>query len=279
MTESYVKGLTHLPINRISMGVQSFDASDLQFLNRRHTPEQAREAVARCQDHGFENLSIDLIYGLPNQTPAAWQRHLDTLIDLQIPHVSAYHLIYEQGTALHRLLEAGKVSAVSEETSLQLFELLIKTLKQAGYEQYEISNFAKSGQYSKHNTAYWQETPYLGLGASAHSFDGKTRRSNVSSLMSYMKGYESGKPIIETEILDANTRYNDYIITGLRTQWGIDLQTIASRWGTERATYCERLAAPYLVQKMLLKEGNKLRLTEKGVFISDGIMSDLLFIQ
>ena len=153
MTESYVKGLTHLPINRISMGVQSFDASDLQFLNRRHTPEQAREAVARCQDHGFENLSIDLIYGLPNQTPAAWQRHLETLISLQIPHVSAYHLIYEQGTALHRLLEAGKVSAGSEETSLQLFELLIKTLKQAGYEQYEISNFAKSGQYYKHNTA------------------------------------------------------------------------------------------------------------------------------
>lgn len=279
MTPEYVKSLRNLPINRISMGVQSFNADELKFLNRRHTPEQAREAVANCKANGFDNISIDLIYGLPGQTPEAWKSHLSEALKLNIPHLSAYHLIYEPGTALYRMLEAGKVSSVDEETSVKLFEILIDTLKKAGYEQYEISNFALPGQYSQHNSSYWKGTPYLGLGASAHSFDGESRRWNVASIQKYMEGYENKTPEIEIEILDSDTRYNDYIITGLRTQWGIDLTEIASLFGSDRADYCSQLAIPYLKKGLLKQENNIVSLTEAGVFLSDGIMSDLLFVK
>ena len=278
MTSEYVEALTHFPFNRSSMGGQSFDAADLKFLNRRHTAAQARQAVELCKAHGLNNISLDLIYGLPGQTPESWQKNLDEVIALDIPHISAYHLIYEQNTKLYRLLKAGKINPVSEETSVELFEQLIGSLKKAGYEHYEISNFARPGMYSKHNSSYWKAVPYLGIGPSAHSYNGLSRQWNISSLPKYLKSLASGKPHAEIEELDEVMRYNDYIITGLRTQWGVDLAEISRLFGNERADYCIKLARPYLEQELLRLDKLNLSLTEKGVLVSDGIMSDLLYV-
>lgn len=276
MTADYVAALGRLPFNRISMGVQSFDETDLRFLNRRHTAGQAIRAVELCRKNGIGNLSIDLMYGLPGQTLSGWEANLRQALALDVPHLSAYHLIYEEGTALYRLKEAGKVRPVTEETSLRFFTTLIDTLAKAGYLHYEISNFARPGCFSKHNTAYWTGRKYLGLGPSAHSYNGIEREWNVASLTDYLKGIATGRPALEKEPLDARTRYNDYILTGLRTMWGIDLAAIQQQFGHAMRLYCERQAASYVAQDLLTRNGNVLTLTKAGIFISDGIMSDLM---
>ena len=194
VTEEYAQALGVLPINRVSMGVQSFHADDLTFLNRRHSAEQVFAAVEALRRHGIDNLSLDLIYGLPGQTEERWLTNIRTFLSLGVPHLSAYHLIYEEGTALTRLVERGKVQPVSEEASLRFFEMLISELKAAGYEHYEISNFALPDHYARHNTGYWQGVPYLGLGPSAHSFDGvRTRSHNVASLTHYTRALLEGR--------------------------------------------------------------------------------------
>lgn len=279
INEAYVQTLRSLTVNRISMGVQSFDEEDLRFLNRRHTRTQAIHAVKICQEAHLYNISIDLIYGLPGQTLEKWKYNLAEAIRLDIPHLSAYHLIYEEGTPLYRLLEAGRVTPVSEEASLLFFRTLIDTLSSTGYEHYEISNFARPGHYARHNSAYWQGGKYLGLGPSAHSYDGGEREWNASSLSAWVEGIRSGKLAIQQEPLDMDTRYNDYIVTRLRTKWGIRLPEITSLFGEARAAYCLRMAKKYLEQGMLiLREGDTLALSREGIFISDGIMSDLLFV-
>lgn len=278
MTSSYVSSLQKFPFNRISMGVQSFQEKDLLFLNRRHNKQQALQAVDLCKKNGITNISIDLIYGLPEQTPDEWKANLDEAISLQIPHISAYHLIYEEGTALYKLMKGGKISPVSEELSVTFFSTLIEKLTTAGYLHYEISNFALPGSFSQHNSSYWNGKKYLGLGPSAHSFNGENRQWNVSSLSRYLKGIESGTPRTEIELLDINTRYNDYIITRLRTMWGIELSYIQKMFGSERATYCLHQTAPYLKQKILIQKKDHITLSREGIFISDGIMSDLLWV-
>ena len=186
VTEAYAEGLASLPINRVSMGVQSFDADDLTFLNRRHSAQQVHSAIRALRQCGITNLSLDLIYGLPRQTEAKWRANIKEFLALGVPHLSAYHLIYEEGTALTRLVERGKVKPVDEEASLLFFQMLIDELRVAGYEHYEISNFALPGLHARHNTGYWQGVPYLGFGPSAHSFDGRRTRSyNVPSLKTY----------------------------------------------------------------------------------------------
>ncbi|MEG1587164.1 MAG: radical SAM family heme chaperone HemW, partial [Bacteroidales bacterium] len=172
LSESYIAMLRTLPFNRISIGIQSFSDRDLKFLNRRHDAQQAIRAVNNCKQAGFDNISIDLMYGLPGQTPDEWEKNLETALSLNIQHISSYHLIYEEGTALYRLLERGKVNPVDEESSLQMFRTLIDTLRKKGFVQYEISNFARDERYSMHNTSYWTGDKYLGLGPGAHSFDG-----------------------------------------------------------------------------------------------------------
>lgn len=278
MTPEYIASLRSLPFNRISMGVQSFKEEDLRFLNRRHNRQQALQAVALCKENGLSNISIDLIYGLPGQTQQEWETNLDQVIQLDIPHISAYHLIYEEGTALYKLREAGKISPVEEEVSVTLFTSLIDRLTANGYLHYEISNFARPGMISRHNSSYWTGKKYIGIGPSAHSYNGKARQWNVSSIPTYLRGIESGVPVVEVEELDLNTRYNDFIITGLRTMWGVELNEIQQQFGKDKLIYCQKQAAPYLKQGLLILKEGTLALSKEGIFISDGIMSDLLWV-
>ena len=278
LTESYIEGLTSLPINRISMGIQSFEDSDLSFLNRRHTSLQAVEAVKLCQASGFDNLSIDLIYGLPGQTLESWAKNIEMAISLKVPHISAYNLIYEQGTVLYRLLQEGKVEECDDDLALQMFDLLIDRLTCEGFEHYEISNFALPGCYSRHNTAYWQNVPYLGIGASAHSYDGYTRSWNVADLRAYCDKIESGCMAYTVEPLSCDDLYNDLVMTSLRTMWGLDLNKVKSLYGNDRYLYCLKQADGYIRSGHLNLTGECLRLTRKGLFISDAIMSDLFYV-
>lgn len=274
----YVSSLRKFSFNRISLGVQSFHPEDLRFLNRRHDRQQAIRAVENCKEAGITNISIDLIYGLPGQTRQAWEDNLDTAIRLDIPHLSAYHLIYEEGTALHKLLVTGKVKPVDEESSVTFFSTLIEKLTQAGYLQYEISNFARPGFISRHNSSYWNGKKYLGLGPSAHSYNEIDREWNASSLPLYIKGIEAGLPAIEAERLDLYTRYNDFIITRLRTMWGISLTELTSKFGEKLLSYCQKQAKSAIKQGLLVQTDDKLIISKYGIFVSDGIMSDLLWI-
>ena len=278
MTPGYVAGLQTLPFNRVSMGVQSFKEEDLRFLNRRHNREQALLAVDLCKKNGLENISVDLIYGLPGQTLEEWKQNLDTVIRLDIPHISAYHLIYEEGTALYKLKEAGKIIPVDEDLSVALFTSLIDQLTANGYLHYEISNFARPGMLSRHNSSYWIGKKYLGIGPSAHSYNGQNRQWNISSLPGYLQAIDKGVPDIEIEYLDINTRYNDFIITGLRTMWGIKFNEIQQQFGKDKLIYCQKQAAPYLKQGLLIEKDDTLTLSRNGIFISDSIMSDLLWV-
>lgn len=278
MTPGYVAGLQTLPFNRVSMGVQSFKEEDLRFLNRRHNREQALLAVDLCKKNGLENISVDLIYGLPGQTLEEWKQNLDTVIRLDIPHISAYHLIYEEGTALYKLKEAGKIIPVDEDLSVALFTSLIDQLTANGYLHYEISNFARPGMLSRHNSSYWIGKKYLGIGPSAHSYNGQNRQWNISSLPGYLQAIKKGVPDIEIENLDINTRYNDFIITGLRTMWGIKFYEIQQQFGKDKLIYCQKQAAPYLKQGLLIEKDDTLTLSRNGIFISDSIMSDLLWV-
>jgi len=278
LEDAYLKNLRILPFNRISIGVQSFDNKELQFLKRRHSAEKAIDAIKKCQNIGFKNISIDLIYGLPEQTLETWCQTLDIAISLDIQHISSYHLIYEEGTALNNLLIADKIKQIDENISLDMFSILIDKLGQAGYEHYEISNFAKDGLYSRHNTSYWTGEKYLGLGPAAHSYNGIERAWNVASISKYIGGINKGSLDIEVEILDGKTRYNDFILTGMRTKWGIDLNELKRRFGDKMLDYCLQYAKKYIEQDFVQDAGNRLILTRKGIFISDSIMSDMMFI-
>lgn len=278
MTSEYVRSLRPLPFNRISMGVQSFDGDDLVFLNRRHTANQAVQAVQTCRDNGFTNISIDLIYGLPGQTRAKWEKNLEAFLRLDLPHLSAYHLIYEEDTELYRRMAAGTVRPIDEDLSVELFSYMIDCLNAAGYTQYEISNFARPGCLSQHNSSYWKGVEYLGIGPSAHSYNGANREWNVSSLPLYLQGIQSGSPVTEVETLDKHTSYNDFIITRLRTIWGIHLPELRRLFGEAMADYCLCQAQSYLQTGLLHLDKDTLTLSRQGVFISDRIMSDLLWV-
>ena len=278
LSDDYVRLLRRFPFNRISLGIQTFDDATLRLLHRRHTAAQAIEAVGRCRRAGFDNLSIDLIYGLPGETEERWQHDLQTAVRLHPEHLSAYHLTYEEGTPLYRLREAHRVSEVDEEDSLRFFTRLVQTLRQAGYEHYEISNFCLPGHYARHNTAYWQGIPYLGCGPSAHSFDSAGREWNVASLQTYIDGMERDERPFEREMLDSNTRYNEYVMTGMRTRWGISLTKIEADFGRQRLDYLCRMAQPHLQRGKMAKQGDCLRLTEAGIFTSDDIISDLMYV-
>lgn len=280
LNTGYVQELRTLPINRISMGAQSFHDEDLHFLNRRHNARQVYEAVDTCRKAGLTNLSIDLIYGLPGQTPARWQENISAVLALAPPHLSAYHLIYEEGTPLTCLLHAGKVREVDEEVSLEFFRMLREQLTRAGYEHYEISNFARAGYHSRHNSSYWQDTPYLGLGPSAHSFDGwRTRRCNPSDISRYIASMAAGKPLFTEEILTDNDRYNEVIMTRLRTARGLSPDQVSYLFGKESAERCIRTAAPFIRDGLLHEEANgRIRLTEKGIFLSDRIISEFFIV-
>lgn len=279
LTPEYLQSLATLPFNRISMGIQTFDDKTLKLLNRRHNASQAIEAVNRCRQAGFQHISIDLIYGLPGETLEGWERDLSQAIDLDVEHISAYHLIYEEGTPLYNMLKKHQVNEVHEDSSVAFFSLLIDRLQEAGYEHYEISNFCRSGRYSRHNTSYWQGIPYLGCGPSAHSFNGSTREWNCASIDDYISGIETGERVFETEDRDRATRYNEFIITSIRTMWGIPLKRMEYEFGAEMWQYCMDMASPYLKSSKLEEKEGSLCLTREGIFVSDSIMSDLLWVE
>ena len=279
LTPEYVSMLRTLPVNRISMGIQTFQEETLKLLHRRHTARQAIEAFRRCREAGFQNISIDLMYGLPGETLETWEQDLQQAVDLHPEHISAYHLIYEEGTTLWNLREQNKVEEAEEELSLTLFKTLIERLTKAGYQHYEISNFCLPGLHSRHNSSYWTGKKYLGCGPSAHSFDGISRQWNVSSLEKYLEGIRSNQLDFELEDLDLYTRYNDFVITSIRTCWGMPLAQLRTTYGETLYNYCLRMAKPHIEQGVLEIKEDTLKLTPQGIFISDGIMSDLLWIE
>lgn len=278
LTPEYIAMLRTLPFNRLSMGIQTFKEDTLHLLHRRHTAAQAQQAYQHCREAGFQNISIDLMYGLPGETLEDWQKDLQTALQMHPEHISAYHLIYEEGTPLWNLKEAHQVEETDEDLSVSLFKELIHTLKNNGYEHYEISNFCRPGFHSRHNSSYWTGKKYLGCGPSAHSYDETSRQWNVASLSLYIQGIQEGTPYQEKEELDLYTRYNDFIITRLRTAYGIPTHILKETFGETLFDYCMRMASPHLKQGFLTLDNHVMKLTEKGIFISDGIMSDLLWV-
>ncbi len=281
LTLRYLKSIKGLGFNRLSMGIQTFDEQRLRFLRRRHSSSEAVQAVENAQTAGFANISIDLMFGFPEETLEEWKNDLDKGISLQPQHISAYSLMYEEGTRLSNLLEARQIEEIDEETSRKMYLTLIERLKQAGYERYEISNFCKPGFHSRHNSCYWDGTPYIGIGAAAHSYNRSTRQWNPSSLNVYYHGIENSKPLFEIEHLDPDTQYNEMVMTGLRTSKGICLDEIEGRFDAERLNYCLRNARQHIESGRMATcstaEGNtQLYLTTDGLFVSDDIMSDLM---
>ena len=279
LTEAYVQALRHLPINRMSIGIQSFHDRTLKLVGRRHTAEQAIEAVRRCQRSGLTNISIDLIYGMPGESLDDWDYSLQQAIALEVPHISAYHLTYEEDTRLWMMKEQGKVTPIDEEQSIKAFELLRTRLLAAGYEHYEISNFALPGYHSRHNSSYWKGIPYLGLGPGAHSYDGSSRRWNLSNVTEYIATPEGADVPHEVEQLSTEERYDERIITELRTAQGIDLTQLLTDFGPTYHQHCLQCAAPYIEQKQLIRTADEhLRLTPESIFISDAIMRELMAV-
>ena len=279
LSADYLRQLhSQLPIRRISLGVQSFDDVDLRRLRRRHDSQGAIRAVGRCLEAGFTDISIDLIYGLPDQTPEAWARNLDVAFHLGVSHLSAYHLTYEAGTPLHRQLLSGRIHAVSEDVSVRLYRLLIERAARASWEHYEVSNFSLPGRFARHNSAYWTGARYIGVGPSAHSYDGRARSWNVASLPAYVAGILSGRPDREREVTDNDMRYNEYLMTRLRTMWGISLPHLRDTFGPRRLAHFLRHATPYIASGRLVRlhdPADTIRLTEEAFFVSDGIISSL----
>lgn len=278
LTDEYVGMLRTFPFNRLSMGIQTFQEDILRLLHRRHTAQQAVEAFNRCRKAGFTNINIDLMYGLPGETLQTWETALRQAVSMKPEHISAYHLIYEEGTVLWKLREQHRVEEADEDLSVSLFTQLIHKLKDNGYQHYEISNFCLPGMHSRHNSSYWTGKKYLGCGPSAHSYNGISRQWNVASLDRYIEQVNNGQTYFEVEDLDLYTRYNDFVITTIRTMWGMQLDALKEQFGEKLYNYCLRMAQPHLSQGTLELSNNVLKLTEKGVFISDGIMSDMLWV-
>lgn len=279
LTPEYLTTLRSLSFNRLSMGIQSFDDTQLKALGRRHTAERARQAVEDARVAGFNNISIDLMFALPSSTHAQWQESIQQAISLHPTHISAYNLTYEEETPLYRALQQGKINAIDEDENLKQFETLIYTLSAAGYRHYEISNFALPGYESRHNSSYWHDIPYLGCGASAHSYNGKERSWNVADIELYIRGIETGNPDFEIEHLSENERYNDAIVTRLRTADGLPLEWFREKFSNKLYDYLCRNIAPHIDNGTLQESNGCVSLTREGIFISDSIMRDLIYIE
>lgn len=276
LSEKYLNDLYQSPVNRLSIGIQSFFQSDLKLMKRRHNPTQALNAVKNAHKAGFTNISVDLIYGVPGMPFEQWRENLQQVFQLGVKHLSAYHLTYHKGTKLYDDLHRGKLNEVDEQESVKQFEELVKQAEKNGFIHYEISNFAQEGCYAKHNSSYWNQTEYLGIGPSAHSYNKTSRQWNVASLNHYILALKHSKVPFESEVLGINERFNDYIITALRTMWGIDLNFIAQEFGEKLSAQLQKKAAKYSDTGNLLIEKNNIKLAYSGKLISDSIMSDLM---
>ncbi|MEO6831495.1 MAG: radical SAM family heme chaperone HemW [Chitinophagaceae bacterium] len=278
LTVAYLKNLRNTPVDRLSIGVQSFRDEDLQYMNRAHNAQQSEYALKAAQDNGFSNLTIDLIYGTPGLGDAAWKENIRRMGALDIPHFSAYALTVEEGTALEYAIRKKAATPVDAGQSAEQGLLLMEEAEILGYEQYEISNYCKPDCYALHNTSYWKGTPYLGLGPSAHSFNGENiRQWNVSNNALYIQSILKRTVPFESETLSREQRLNEYIMTSLRTKWGCDLDKIERDWGSAFVQEILKGAAPYIAQEKLTFQERKLTLTRSGRLFADGIASDLFF--
>jgi oxygen-independent coproporphyrinogen-3 oxidase len=276
ITEQYLEELRQTMINRVSIGVQSWRDEDLILLNRRHSGIQALDAVEKTIKAGFENVTIDLIYGIPGLDITAWKLNLDTAFSFDIKHLSAYHLTLEPNTVLYKMKEKGHFEEINEEESIAQFNVLIEKSEAANFVHYEISNFGKPDYFSVHNTNYWKQVPYLGLGPSAHSFNGYSRQWNVRDLRKYIKSLTEGKLSFEREELDNKARFNEYIMTSLRTMWGIDLDYIEQVFEKEGYDYVINLTKKFINYGLMRQENNNMILTNQGKMISDNIISEFM---
>lgn len=277
LTPEKLLELNKAGVNRLSIGIQSFRQEDLQFLSRTHTSGQVSACITDAQQAGFHNLSIDLIYGIPTLTEDGWKENLDRAFSFGIPHISTYSLTVEEKTPLAFMIRKGTTKPVDENLSISHYHILENRMKVQGYEHYEVSNFCLPGVYSRHNTAYWQGKHYLGVGPSAHSYNGISRQWNVANLGRYIATAETGDVESESEILSPVTQLNEYLMTSLRTIWGCDLKTFREKFGNENAETLLLNALPYIESKQMLYSDGKLILTPEGRLFTDGIAADLFF--
>ena len=274
---SIFEAYKNIGINRLSIGVQSFFEDDLKLMNRAHNAEEANECLQEATRH-FDNISIDLIYGIPGLSNARWQENIDMALSFGIPHISSYALTVEPKTALERFIKKGLIANVDDDLAHDQFHMLVETLEAHDFVHYELSNFGKDGFFSRNNSAYWQGKPYLGIGPSAHSFSGNERSWNIRNNSKYITAIETGTFPKETETLSTTDRYNEYVMTGLRTVWGVSLQKIESNYGLEYKKYLLEQSQTFINQQLLYIEDEKLLVTKKGKFLSDGIASQLFKI-
>lgn len=264
-------------VNRLSIGIQSFFDDDLKLMNRAHNANEAKACLDEATKH-FDNISIDLIYGIPGLSNARWKQNIETVLSLDIPHISSYALTVEPKTALKKLIQTGKIAEPNDEVAQAQFQILVDLLQTNGFIHYELSNFGKPNYFSKNNSAYWLGKKYLGIGPSAHSYNGVSRSWNVANNSLYLKSIQENQLPNEVEILSLNDRYNEYIMTGLRTIWGVDLNRIENEFGTTTLTYLKKQAQKFLDDGLIVIDDSILKTTAKGKFLTDGMASDLFLI-
>jgi len=265
-------------INRLSIGIQSFENKDLIFMNRSHNAAEAINSIQLAKECGFDNISIDLIYGVPNQTESIWKKNLQQMFDLQIDHFSAYALTVEPNTKLNYLIKKKKIKPLSESKSENHFKILQEISSEMGYKQYEISNFCRKDKFALHNTSYWEDKIYLGIGPSAHSYNGESRRWNISNNLKYITFINSGEKYFDEEILSINQKYNEYTLTSLRTIWGVSLDYLENNFDKMITSHFKQNSRKWIENENAILENNSLKLTNKGMLFADAISSDLFII-
>jgi oxygen-independent coproporphyrinogen-3 oxidase len=264
-------------INRLSIGIQSFFEEDLKMMNRAHNSVEAKKCLEEATKY-FDNISLDLIYGIPAMSNEKWKQNIETALSFGIPHISSYALTVEPKTALSKLIQTGKIASPKDEVAEEHFQILVEMLEKNGFVHYELSNFGKENYFSKNNSAYWLGKKYIGIGPSAHSYDGVSRSWNVANNSLYLKSLNEDKLASESEILSTTDLYNEYIMTGLRTIWGVSLDRIEKEFGDDYLDYLQKQAQKFLDDNLLSIEGNILKATQKGKFLTDGIASDLFYL-
>ncbi|SDS21165.1 radical SAM family heme chaperone HemW [Gramella sp. MAR_2010_147] len=277
LTEEVIKMLNTSPVNRLSIGVQSFFEENLKLMNRAHNSEEALKSLELAKQY-FDNISIDLIYGIPGQSNEQWKQNLQKALDLDIPHISSYALTVEPKTALKKFIEKGKIKPVKDEQYREQFDILVNTLSSNGFEHYEFSNYGKPGYHSQNNMAYWLGEPYLGIGPSAHSYDGISRKWNISNNTLYNKAIEAGNLPQQTEKLSTTDSYNEYVMTRLRTKFGVSEEDIKEKFGEKYRLHFLKESDKFLRDGLMETSGNNFHITSKGKFLSDGIAADLFYI-
>ena len=277
LSEARIIAFSQSKINRLSIGIQSFFEDDLQMMHRAHNSAEAKKCL-EIATHYFDNITIDLIYGIPGMTNEKWLYNIEIALAFNVPHISCYALTVEPKTALSKLIQTGKIAEPNDEVAQMHFLTLVETLENKGFVHYELSNFGKENYFSKNNSAYWLGKKYLGIGPSAHSFDGISRSWNISNNSLYIKSIQENNLPKEVEILSNTDRYNEYIMTGLRTIWGVSFEKIASDFGNDYLDYCQNQMQKFLKDDLLFVENNILKTTKKGKFLTDGIASDLFML-